>query len=327
MTKLNTHCLIKWSAILLWAAMAVQVVFMADGFIKASAALPNTVGGLSSPPDVIILMGFPQSGSDALHEYFECHGMQSRHYCCHENYPANPRTSFPCPDSKSCGACVLQNLKEGSKGAFDGCTTTTKRKKKEKGIQIWSAFDVETDKGWFLPQHFAIGLLHQQYPNAVWILNSRASPNDWATSVYHWHSRTRRFLHSFGLNDGVSEEEPKSVEKPHIKAKVKDKDVEADLENAVARESDSNLLARRERIVPLLEEIYVNHTRTIHEWGRQFPSHRLVEIHVDDDASAIRSRLDFAFGQYYSSSQHHQQKCEWNYQPPDDDWKNFALPY
>lgn len=313
MSRIDSPFLSKWIAIILWAAMAVQWLFLADAFKTSSTVLLDD----SSAAPVIILVGLPRSGSLAMHEYFDCQGLKSRHYCCHDN-PQDPQTSFPCPGSKTCGKCVLQNLKSNSKKAFDECDENNDNR-----IQVWSDFDVETDKGWFLPQHFALGLLHQQYPNAIWILNTRQRPRDWAMSIYHWHSMTRRFLYSFGLNDGILDEEPKSISKPDQTAHLTAEDVEQDLGRSVARVSSTILHARRERIVAILEQIYANHTRTIQAWGHQFPSHRLMEINVDEDDSVIRSRLDNAFGKHYNTKQ----KCDWNFQAPDDDWRNFSLPY
>lgn len=136
---------------------------------------------------------------------------------------------------------------------------------------------------------------------------------------------TRRFLYSFGFEDGIEQEEPRSIEKPSVKAKIKAEDVQMDLEKSVTR-IQSNLQARRERIVPMLQEIYLNHTRTIQQWALQFPSHQLLQVNVDeDDVSSIRSQLEIALGRLH----HHEsnRKCDWNYQAPDNDWKNFALPY
>lgn len=292
----------------------------------------------------IILMGLPRSGSLALHEYFQCQGMTSRHYCCCSDVSkdgastaANNKTSFPCPNQKTCGDCVLTNLKGTDTKAFDSCSGGGSDGNNNKpAVQVWSAFDVETDQGWFLPQHFALGLLHQQYPNAIWILNTRSKPKDWAMSIYHWHSMTRRFLHSFGhLTDdqGIWDDvEPASVPKPDRQgAHVTAEQVEQDLERSVARASTTKLQTKREEILAILEQIYQNHTETIVNWGLQFPTHRLVQIDVDEDPSAIQLKLDRAFGANYhqpsSSSSSSTQACEFKFEPPDNDWQDFSLPY
>ncbi|KAL3937217.1 MAG: hypothetical protein SGBAC_007625, partial [Bacillariaceae sp.] len=186
---------VKWVAIILWIAMGIQWVFLQTrGHDSNTVSTSQSLTGsllpvrdlkISDPgSEPIILMGLPRSGSLALHEYFQCQGMTSRHYCCSDvseddaSTAAN-KTSFPCPNQKTCGDCVLTNLKGADTKAFDSCSGGSGGSD-GKLVQVWSAFDVETDQGWFLPQHFALGLLHQQYPNAIWILNTRSKPEDWA---------------------------------------------------------------------------------------------------------------------------------------------------
>ncbi|CAJ1968419.1 unnamed protein product [Cylindrotheca closterium] len=348
---------VKWVAITLWIAMGIQWAFLqisSDGRASSSSSssLPENIKITDSAP--IILMGLPRSGSLAIHEYFECRGMTSRHYCCgdgdgddnaNDNDSNNSRkTSFPCPNQKTCGDCVLTNLKGNAK-AFDGCHGGSGGNVGGVGgdadnggssIQVWSAFDVETDQGWFLPQHFALGLLQEQYPNAIWILNFRSNASDWAKSIYHWHSLTRRFLHSFGHlteDQGIWDDlEPSSVSKPARTAQVTAEQVEEDLERSVARVLDTTKQQQREskrdEILAILEEIYQKHTERIVNWGRQFPAHRLIEIQVDGDdvGSTIQSKLDKAFGVNYHQ-QSSQTECKFKFDPPDNDWQDFSLPY
>jgi hypothetical protein len=323
---------IQCGALVILAALVFQLLTI----IRNGDNRPTTRKEMaSSPPhprnELVILLGIPGSGSLALHDYFTCHGKSSAHYCCgggggggtKEN---NHRTQFPCPDDKTCGDCVLTNLK-AHRPAFFGCGDETQQQQQQQQQQggetqqqqqVWSQFDVETADAWFLPQHFALGLLHEAYPNATWILNTRGTPQDWASSVFHWHSKTRRFLTSYGL-DLYPNPVPSP---PDPKAKVTVDEIEQDMQQALEQRVDNR--TEHLRKLALLERIYLNHTATVKLWARQFPSHRLIEINVDDDASL--TTLDEAFG-YVSIGGGGSSKCEWNFEALDDDWKGFSLPF
>ena len=119
----------------------------------------------------VILLGFPRSGSLAIHQFFQCHGWNSAHYCCGSDTAERSATQFPCLDEAgpTCGDCVLKNLK-GHRPAFTDCKKKGKEENQNnnnnnniinhENMMIWSQFDVETADAWFLPQHFALGLLH-----------------------------------------------------------------------------------------------------------------------------------------------------------------------
>jgi hypothetical protein len=313
---------VQCGALVILAALVFQLWTISRNGDNRATTTRNEIA--SSPPhprnnDLVILLGIPGSGSLALHDYFTCHGKSSSHYCCGggggdgtTKETNQNRTHFPCPDDKTCGDCVLTNLK-AHRPAFFGCGGEAQQQQE----QVWSQFDVETADAWFLPQHFALGLLHEAYPNATWILNTRGTPQDWAASVFHWHSKTRRFLTSYGL-DLYPNPVPSP---PDPKAKVTADEIEQDMQQALEQRVDNR--TEQLRKLTLLERIYLNHTATVKLWARQFPSHRLIEINVDDDASL--TTLDEAFG--YSSIGGGGSKCEWNFEALDDDWKGFSLPF
>lgn len=294
----------------------------------------------------VILLGLPRSGSLAIHKYMECHGWTSAHYCCGANNnnknaqgqggaaAAATATAFPCwgDAGPTCGDCVLKNLK-GHRPAFTECgivsssTTTT---------MIWSQFDVETADAWFLPQHFALGLLHEAYPNATWILNTRGSAREWAESIYHWHGMTRRFLTTFGLPvDGTPH--AMTVPPPAAHDKVTAQEIEVDMQ----RQLDARVYNQTEHLrkLALLQRIYENHTATIYQWARQFPSHPFLHISVDDkdkddevasSSSSSRSPssiLDQAFGLKGDGGAPMTGSCQWSFQSPTEDWKDFSFPF
>lgn len=259
----------------------------------------------------VILLGLPRSGSLALHHYFECHGFASAHYCCGHKVPR--ATGFPCLGGAGppCGECILKNL-QAHLPAFQECGPPNKGL-----IQVWSQFDLETNEAWFLPQHFTLGPLHQAYPNATWILNRRDKARDWAESIYHWHSHTRRLLTSFGLGLDT----PRAGDKPAASAKVSEAEVKHDMQIQL----DARVYNRTEHLrkLVLLERIYLNHSATIRQWASQFREHKYLEINVDDDSSLVI--LDEAFG--FDSVGMGEGKCHWTFSPPTSDWKNFSLPF
>jgi len=257
--------------------------------------IPHGAGLVVQYP--IILVGLPYSGSLAVHDYVKCHGLSSIHYCC----DGSTNTEFPCP---SCGECILKNLQSNhSQPPFDGCFSSS-----EQTIPndvVWSRYDMETSETWFLPQHFTLGLLHQSYPNATWILQTRSSARDWAESIYHWHSRTRRIFHAYEIE----------IDPPHTMSSipvdpsttVTEEDVEIDMELQLKA--------------------------TIYQWANQFRSHKLIHINVDDPQSSIRG-LNNALG--IMDSDHGKKKnkkkgpsCEWTFQSTTsgDDWKDFSFPF
>ncbi len=251
----------------------------------------------------VILLGLPRSGSLAIHDYFQCHGWKSAHYCC-----GGTSTKFPCLKEQTCGDCVLKNLK-GHRPAFVECG--------DGQVLIWSQFDVETADAWFLPQHFALGLLHQAYPNATWILNTRGSAREWAESVFHWHSMTRRFLTTFGLP--VEPLHAMTIPPPSPDEKVTPREIEVDMQ----RQLDARVYNQTEHLrkFALLQRTYDNHTATIYHWAYQFQSHPFLHINVDDASSSLKL-LDQVFDLNSASK-----KCQWTFQSPTEDWKDFAFPF
>lgn len=292
-------------------------------------------------PGPIIIMGLPNSGSIALHRYFQCRGMGSRHYCCGvgDGEDDFENTQFPCrapskatATARTCGECVLNNMKE-RRAPFDGCHPGS-----TDSIQVWSSFDVETQEEWFLPQHFAIGLLQEAYPNATWILNRRSSPEVWAESIVHWHSKTRRLFASYHLPMY-----PHPVmSPPATDHRVSHKEILHDM-NRVLLENIYNETDYI-RKATLLQKLYRNHTQTIRAWAKQFPlkqqpQHRrrpqrkLWEINVDDDPATVLRTLDtaFPFGSEPREGDDNRNtnslSCGWTYIAPDKDWENFKLPF
>jgi hypothetical protein len=287
---------------------------------------------LSGP---IIVMGLPNSGSIAIHNYFQCRsgGSVSQHYCCDSGGTSVDdvdSTQFPCRRGKStskatetttktgtCGECVLNNMKE-RRPPFDGChslqRTSIPSSSSSIQVEIWSSFDVETQDEWFLPQHFAIGLLQESYPNATWILNKRSSSKIWAQSILHWHSKTRRIFASYQLPLHPyypvmsSSSSPLIATSDHQYRVVSQKEILHDMDRVLLE----NIYNETEYIrkVTLLQQLYEDHTKMIRTWAQQFPlqqqeqydhqrrrplrpqERKLWEINVDDNPGSILKILE-----------------------------------
>lgn len=271
----------------------------------------------------IILMGLPESGSLALHQLFECHGLHSRHYCCGRDAL---QVQFPCestaeptkansittePSHTLCGECVLDNMKQSLRNPFEECTLSE--------VQVWASFDMETRSEWFLPQHFAIGLLHRAFPNATWILNQRSSSSDWAESILRWHSKTKRFLSSYKLPlyPHPISDPPDATTSAEVTTVQILQDMERSLTERVYNHTDHL------RKQSLLQDIYDNHIRTVRRWGHHYPSHHLIEFDVDtDDPHVVLKDLLSSFGSNNDGA-----NCGWNFLIPNKEWKNFDLPF
>jgi len=154
---------------------------------------------------------------------------------------------------------VLQNCKS-KQPPFQGCGK----------YDICGQFDVETQDpyAWILPQHFALPLFHEAYPNATFVLNTRCDPStSWAKSVLHWHSWTRRLFHAFDLEYYATPHPPP----PDAKARVSHEAIVQDMQRFL----DERILNATDlfRLQGLLEQVYTHHLIKIRQWSYAFPFH------------------------------------------------------
>jgi hypothetical protein len=252
---------------------------------------------------LILVMGLPRSGSESIHHFFDCNGVPSAHYCCDET----KKTRFPC-DDVTCGECVHQNMlhfKPPLEGCSDGKTV------------VYSQFDVESGDpySWFLPQHFTLPLLHEAYPDSIWILNRRDTAQQWADNVLHWFSVTNRILNSFGVPyhsaHHVTAELVRTAPVDSLGVEELDIELERSLQRANNR-TEHDL--RRDALVA----IYEGHLRRVRSFARQY-AHPLVELSVDDPNAATLLTKFFP-------TRGPKKEC-WTFdaQALDDDWKDFSL--
>jgi len=102
----------------------------------------------------------------------------------------------------------------------------------------------------FFPQHFYLREIHQEYPNATWILNHRPIEN-WMKSVMAWgDDLAQQFANEYYMK------------------------------NELGR-LPSNDMEMKE----FLETIYIQHHNLIREFVRDHPTHALVEVNITDQAA------------------------------------------
>lgn len=240
----------------------------------------------------ILVLGLPRSGAKAIHDFFTCSQIRSSHYCC------DGGESFPC-SSMTCGSCLLENWQH-DRPAFDGCGD----------VQVFAQFDVESQDPyqWFLPQHFALPLLHRDMPGAVWILNRRANAEAWATSVLHWYSVSNRILNSFGVPYHAKYPNGTLFTPSHEMTMT---GLEKDLAQSIRRTQNTREHKRRLQALVLT---YNRHLKKVREAARAF-GHHLIEVDVDEASAG--SVLATAIPGLSS-------EC-WKFDATtlDDDWKRF----
>ena len=155
--------------------------------------------------------------------------------------------------------------------------------------RVFAQFDVETGDpySWFLPQHFTLPLLHQDYPNAIFILNRRRTPQQWAINVLHWYSVSNRIMNAFGLQyfSEFNSTHPGPVKQ------ITSQNLFQELQKSVDRAESQFEYDRR---LKLLVEVYERHLDRVREFVDNHPTHQLIEVDVDD--SRAGNVLAKAFG-------------------------------
>lgn len=117
---------------------------------------------------MIILIGFPKSGTTSFNDLFKASGYKSYHYAY---------------KGKSIGLIIRDNIEHGKKmlhGFDDDCAITQ--------------MDIcETPKRTFFPQITHYERLYSEYPNAVYILNKR-DKYSLLSSFKRWNKYNTRLL-------------------------------------------------------------------------------------------------------------------------------------
>jgi hypothetical protein len=114
---------------------------------------------------------------------------------------------------------------------------------------------------------------------------------------------------------------------PDASSKITPQDIVQDMDRALTERIYN--VTEQERKRNLLIKIYRNHTKTIRQWAQQFHS-SLVEIIVDETHDIVNNSkftLDRLLRDNNFVTRKEDNDCPWKYDPPDDDWKNYRLPF
>lgn len=247
----------------------------------------------------IVLVGLPRSGQDAFQNFFECYG-----------YPVAPSYKQPCGieedniQTSSCAECLRDALLENKhETIWRRCGN----------YSVYAHLAAPTSDNYFLPQHYSLSSLHENDPDALWILNVRSSPESWTANVLHWYSDTVRLLGAFGIlystahaTTKVGLDQNYTTEQliPYLKASI----------------DRANNATEHEHRRTALQEIYSNHTRRVLDFCR-YTGHPVVTLDIDDKSNALRFLV-----QRLELDDTRAEPC-WSYDAAtlDNDWKDLSL--
>ena len=217
-------------------ALVVPVGAGPDGAsLQAGAALVPPLAARTPLKLPVINLGLPKSGSTSLRDFFSCGNLTASHFKC---------------NGAPCGMCVDQNLQAG-RPALHGCGD----------YHVWAQLDwapiglpIKKKKQCFFPQLSALKELHEQYPEATFVLPTRP-PRHWIASVDNWQHadyRMREVLAACNL--------------PGLPTGRKPSDTE-------------------------LASFYVQHSRTVRTFVANHPSHTLIEFDLEEPGVAQKLAL------------------------------------
>jgi hypothetical protein len=287
------------------------------------------------------VMGLPKSGSHAIHSFVQCMNvavagrrpLASSHYCCDPKRESNDAakasyssSSFSCEKPLvPCGSCVHEALSKGKNLWSAACGN----------YDVYAALFVESTRpySYFLPQHFLLPYFVSPDTNShvTWILNTRASPDTWASHVAHWYSVTKRLLKSFGIPYYSSDSNANVNAKVYLPSPaVTTSDLQDALDASFERMHDRTDHLRR---LEALRQIYSNHTRKIQQFVQyynQVHSQKKIQFYqIDvDDAVSAPTILATALGYDTDSAATAaliEQCWTFNATQLDNDWLDFSI--
>ena len=160
--------------------------------------------------------------------------LSSAHYCCDPHRDSSSSSLavatsfFPCPSPMiPCGTCLQQHYHAATTNNDASSSSPASWTQSCGNYNVYTNFHVEATTmtqpppdsstttttetyTFFLPQHYTLPYLvsapseedendDTDTSTTVWILNHRATAEQWATQVLHWYSITNRILNSFQI--------------------------------------------------------------------------------------------------------------------------------
>ena len=251
-------------------------------------------------PTPIIVMGLPKSGTTSISAYFRCGRIASSHFSCEvaeedagsEEDGVDSRRNCRLPptlgtDAGSfplCAVCVERNILQG-RSPLEGCgpydvfaeldsaehplPSASSSKRHLRSWSSWSrllsasASDVQPLCSY--PQITHLDAIHDAYPNATFILNTRPAGH-WVRSISKW-SANGNDKQKEGV--GYLRQVLTKCDLPGLPAGIGSRDEE-------------------------LASFYKTHSRRIQNFVHKHPSHALIEIDIEADETAVI--MEEAFG-------------------------------
>jgi hypothetical protein len=144
-------------------------------------------------PKPIINVGLPKAGTSTIFNFFHCNGLRAQHwYCCEEQLDAGHTEG---KTNTLMSRCLLKNIYE-ERPIFDECgdyevytEINGPRMLHNQNVlddgTLESRQQTNEKPRILLPQHHYLDQIHEQYPNATFILNLRPV-DEWVESVLKW---------------------------------------------------------------------------------------------------------------------------------------------
>jgi hypothetical protein len=181
-------------------------------------------------PKPYLNLGFPKSGSSSLEQFFKCGRIRTSHWICKAS-AKNPRGY--------CGTCMKNAIRQRLP-PLKTCGN----------YEAYTQLDVSIGKAHcYLPQIDALEEIHDEAPNATFILNFRNVSN-WVRSMKNWGQFDKRLM---ACNSTGSPAWP-----------------------LVERSSNSNDTS------PWLTDFFCNQVERVRDFVAKHPSHALIEVDIED---------------------------------------------
>ena len=186
-------------------------------------------------PTPIFLLGFPKAGTTSIDNFFRCQGISVSHNLCNDN-PLNSG------NVERCGRMMKWNLLN-NRPLFDYTGQ----------YHVYTQF--EDPDICFFPQITHLQRIHEEFPNATFVLNLR-NFTGWVESVKRWRHKSSGFL-------------PLNVRLTRCFDKLS-----GSFETSITNSSNTD---------GGLVSMYITQVQQVRNFVMLHPSHRLVEINIDDN--------------------------------------------
>ncbi len=265
-------------------------------------------------PKPIINVGFPKAGTSTIFSFFHCNGLKAQHwYCCEDQkHPSYSRLY------KLMSSCVLRNM-ASQKPIFDNCgdydvyteingprhsAQSQDNTQLDDGTILSKLESTELKRRILFPQHHHLDKIHDQYPNATFILHKRDTES-WIQSVLDWNAGLQYHI----LNEFYEKNATRFLfENVTVQHEVSFVDpIQADNRTSRVKKLPFGNSSKRRN---LLKTVYEYHMQHVRDWVASHPSHALIEI--DIAAEDTGKTLANAFGLHEECWGHFNQNKQGN---------------